>query len=62
MRTLELDQQHNGQWRYRVLETFDNETKTIVDWQWGPDSEEETLKQATERFGPFSKVVIEDWI
>ena len=62
MRTLELDQQHNGQWRYRVSETFDNETKIIVDWQWGPDSEEEALKQATERFGPFSKVVIEDWI
>lgn len=62
MRTLELQQQANGQWRYRVTQTLDGNTRTLVDWQWGPYDEKETIKQAEERFGKCDKTVIEDWI
>ena len=56
---LEIEKR-GAQWRYRVSETFENKTSIRVDWQWGAYDEEETLKQANERFGPFSKVIIED--
>lgn len=62
MRTLELQQQANGQWRYRVTQTLDGSTRTLVDWEWGPHDEKETIKQAEERFGKCDKIVIEDWI
>jgi transposase InsO family protein len=62
MRTLELDQQANGQWRYRVTQTLDRSTRTLVDWQWGFYDEKETIKQAEERFGKCEKVIVLDWI
>jgi transposase InsO family protein len=62
MRTLELDQQANGQWRYRVTQALDRSTRTLVDWQWGFYNEKETIKQAEERFGKCEKVIVLDWI
>jgi hypothetical protein len=62
MITLELDQQANGQWRYRILQCFHKEQFVKVDWQWGPFSEMETIQQAKERFGRFDKILILDWI
>ena len=62
MRTLELDQQANGQWRYRVTQTLDRNTRTLVDWEWGTYDEKETIKQAEDRFGKVDKIYILDWI
>jgi hypothetical protein len=62
MITLELDQQANGQWRYRILQCFHKEQFVKVDWQWGPFSEMETIQQAKDRFGRFDKILILDWI
>lgn len=62
MRTLELDQQANGQWRYRVTQTLDRSTRILVDWEWGTYDETETIKQAKDRFGKFDKIIMLDWI
>lgn len=62
MRTLELDQQPNGQWRYRILETFEGRQWVKVDWEWGTFDEKETQEQAKDRFGSCDKIVILDWI
>jgi hypothetical protein len=58
MRTLELDQAANGQWRYRVK----NNDSTLVDWEWGTFEETETIKQAKDRFGKFNRIIMLDWI
>ena len=58
MRTLELDQAANGQWRYRVK----NNDSILVDWEWGTFEETETIKQAKDRFGKFDKIIMLDWI
>ena len=62
MITLELDQQADGQWRYRILQTLDGNQSVKVDWQWGPFSEVEAIQQAKDRFGRFDKILILDWI
>ena len=62
MITLELDQQADGQWRYRILQTLDGNQSVKVDWQWGPFSEVEAIQQAKNRFGRFDKILILDWI
>lgn len=62
MITLELDQQANGQWRYRILQTLDGDQSVKVDWEWGLFSEVETIAQAKDRFGRFDKILILDWI
>jgi hypothetical protein len=62
MRTLELDQNKDGQWKYRIIETIGNERRTLVDWEWGTYEEKETIEQAQERFGSFDKIYILDWI
>lgn len=62
MRTLELDQTASGQWRYRILDTFDGESRIRVDWEWGTYCERETENQARNRFGGYDKMVILDWI
>jgi hypothetical protein len=62
MKTLELDQQASGQWRYRILETFEGRRWVKVDWQWGSFSEQETIQQAEGRFGSFETTVILDYI
>jgi hypothetical protein len=62
MKTLELDQQASGQWRYRILQLLNKEQSVKVDWQWGSFSEQETTQQAKGRFGSFEKTVILDWI
>ncbi len=62
MRTLELDQHRNGQWKYRIVELTRDYRKTLVDWEWGTFQEKETIKQAEERFGSFDKVYVLDWI
>lgn len=62
MITLELDQQANGQWRYRILETFEGRKSIKVDWEFGCFNEQETIQQAKDRFGRFDKVLILDWI
>lgn len=62
MITLELDQQANGQWRYRILQTLDGNQSVKVDWEWGPFSEVEAIQQAKDRFGRFDKILILDWI
>lgn len=62
MRTLELDQQANEQWRYRVTQTLDRSTRILVDWEWGTYDETETIKQAKDRFGKFDKIIMLDWI
>lgn len=62
MKTLELDQQPNGQWRYRILETFEGRKLVKVDWEFGLFSEQETIQQAKDRFGSFDKILILDWI
>jgi hypothetical protein len=62
MKTLELDQQASGQWRYRILQLLNEEQSVKVDWQWGSFSEQETIRQAEGRFGSFEKIVILDWI
>jgi hypothetical protein len=62
MKTLELDQQASGQWRYRILQLLNKEQSVKVDWQWGSFSEQETIQQAKGRFGSFEKTVILDWI
>ena len=62
MITLELDQQANGQWRYRILQTLDGNQSVKVDWQWGPFSEVEAIQQAKNRFGRFDKILVLDWI
>lgn len=62
MITLELDQQANGQWRYRILQTLDGSQSVKVDWEWGPFSEEEAIQQAKDRFGRCNKILILDWI
>jgi hypothetical protein len=62
MKTLELDQQASGQWRYRILQLLNKEQSVKVDWQWGSFSEQETIQQAEGRFGSFEKTVILDWI
>jgi len=62
MKTLELDQQASGQWRYRILQLLNEEQSVKVDWQWGSFSEQETIQQAEGRFGSFEKTVILDWI
>ena len=62
MITLELDQQADGQWRYRILQTLDRNQSVKVDWQWGPFSEVEAIQQAKDRFGRFDKILVLDWI
>lgn len=62
MITLELDQQADGQWRYRILQTLDGNQSVKVDWQWGPFSEVEAIQQAKNRFGRFDKILVLDWI
>ena len=62
MITLELDQQADGQWRYRILQTLDGNQSVKVDWQWGPFSEVEAIQQAKDRFGRFDKILVLDWI
>ena len=62
MKTLELDQQPNGQWRYRIHETFEGRRSIKVDWEFGCFSEQETIQQAKDRFGSFDKILILDWI
>ena len=62
MRTLELDQQANGQWRYRITQTLDRNIRILVDWEWGFYDEKETIKQAEDRFGKADKICILDWI
>lgn len=69
MRILELEEQANRQWRYRVTQTLVGNTSTLVgntstlvDWQWGFYDETETIKQAEERFGKCEKVIVLDWI
>ena len=62
MITLELDQQADGQWRCRILQTLDGNQSVKVDWQWGPFSEVEAIQQAKDRFGRFDKILILDWI
>ena len=62
MITLELDQQANGQWRYRILQTLGGNQSVKVDWEWGPFSEVEAIQQAKDRFGRFDKILILDWI
>ena len=62
MITLELDQQADGQWRYRILQTLDRNQSVKVDWQWGPFSEVEAIQQAKNRFGRFDKILVLDWI
>jgi len=62
MKTLELDQHRNGQWKYRIIETIGNERRTLVDWEWGTFQENETINQARDRFGSFDKVIVLDWI
>ena len=62
MRILELDQTASGQWRYRILDVFDGETRIRVDWEWGTRSEQETENQARNRFGGYDKKVVLDWI
>ena len=62
MITLELDQQADGQWRYRILQTLGGNQSVKVDWQWGPFSEVEAIQQAKNRFGRFDKILILDWI
>ena len=62
MITLELDQQADGQWRYRILQTLGGNQSVKVDWQWGPFSEVEAIQQAKNRFGRFDKILVLDWI
>ena len=62
MITLELDQQADGQWRYRILQTLDGNQSVKVDWQWGPFREVEAIQQAKNRFGRFDKILVLDWI
>ena len=62
MITLELDQQPDGQWRYRILQTFDGKQSVKVDWEYGCHNERETIQQAKDRFGSFDKILILDWI
>ena len=62
MITLELDQQANGQWRYRILQVLDGNQSVKVDWELGPFNEVEEIQQAKDRFGRFDKILILDWI
>lgn len=57
MKTLELIEQIDGQWQYRITITVGETTREYVGWQYGPRSREATIRQARERFGEIDRIL-----
>lgn len=53
---LQAEQRHRWQFRYKIDEVLDGDRRTVVDWQWGPFTREETIDQAKSRFGGFDSI------
>lgn len=63
MKTLQIERSVSGQYRYRIITSFEDMAKTClvnVDWQFGNLSKEETILQAEDRFLGNAKYRIEN--
>ena len=61
MKTLQIERTATGQFRYRIVSTFEDEMRVDVDWQFGNRSKEDTILQAEDRFLGNAKYDIENY-